>query len=90
MTIGLLAGLLFAALIVEGFFSGSEMALISADRLALHKLATGGNRGARLALNLMSRPEHVLATTLVGTNACVALQACLATVYVYQHYGTSV
>lgn len=87
MSIGLLAILILAALVIEGFFSGSEMALISADRLALHKLAIAGNKGAKLALKLVARPEHVLGTTLIGTNVCVAFQATLATLYLYQHHG---
>lgn len=85
MTIGLLAILLVLAILLEGFFSGSEMALISADRIALHKMAQNGHNGAKLALKLMSKPEHVLATTLVGTNLCVAFQATLTTLYVTKY-----
>ncbi|MBI3557717.1 MAG: DUF21 domain-containing protein [Deltaproteobacteria bacterium] len=87
MSIGILILLLVTALILEGFFSGSEMALISADRLVLHKAAQAGNKGAKLALKLVSKPEHVLATTLVGTNICVGFQATLTTLYVYKHLG---
>ena len=87
MSLALLALLILAALILEGFFSGSEMALISADRMTLHKAAQAGNKGAKLALKLVSKPEHVLATTLVGTNVCVAFQATLTTLYVYKHLG---
>ncbi len=87
MSLGLLVLCLLIALVLEGFFSGSEMALISADRLALHKAAQSGNKGAKLALKLVSKPEHVLATTLVGTNVCVAFQATLTTLYVYKNLG---
>lgn len=87
MTLPLLITLIFIALAMEGFFSGSEMALISADRLALHKLARAGNKGARLAIKLISRPERILATTLVGTQLCVAFEAIAATLYIYQQWG---
>lgn len=87
MTIIALLGILFCALIIEGFFSGSEMALISVDRLALHKQAQLGHRGARTALRLLAKPEQFLATTLVGTNICVALQAIATTIFVYKNLG---
>lgn len=77
----------FTCLLLQGFFSGSEMALISADRLLLKKQAEKGNRGAKLALELLKKPEHVLATTLVGTNLCVALEAVAVTLYLLNHYG---
>jgi CBS domain containing-hemolysin-like protein len=87
MSLALLIGLIVLAIAVEGFFSGSEMALISADRLALHKLSKEGNKGARLALQLLSKPEQVIATTLVASNMCVAFQGAAATIYVYQNWG---
>jgi putative hemolysin len=79
--------LCFIALILEGIFSGAEMALISADRLQLSKQAQLGNKGAKLALELLSKPERVLATALVGTNICVAFQAALTTLYVFHNWG---
>lgn len=87
MTLATLGLVLLCALIVEGFFSGSEMALISADKLALSKQAQLGSRGARTALKLLSKPEQFLATTLVGTNICVAFQAIATTMYVYRNLG---
>ena len=87
MTIITLAAILFCVLLIEGFFSGSEMALISVDRLALHKQAEQGHRGARTALRLLAKPEQFLATTLVGTNICMAFQAIATTLYVYKYLG---
>lgn len=53
---------------VEAFFSGSEIALVSANRAYLRQRAKHGDRGAQLAENLMREPQVLLATTLVGTN----------------------
>lgn len=89
MTFTMLVIFVVGALIIEGFFSGSEMALISADKLMLHKQASRGNKGAKLALQLIAKPERVLATTLVGTNICVALQASLTTIYTFKNWGPS-
>ena len=57
----------FAAF-ASGFFSGSEIAMVSADRVRLRERAARGERGARLAEAFLSQPEVLLATTLMGTN----------------------
>lgn len=87
MTLATLLVVLLCALALEAFFSGSEMALISVDRLQLSKQAQLGNRGARTALRLLAKPEQFLATTLVGTNICVAFQATATTLYIYKNLG---
>ena len=58
-------------LLIEGFFSGSEIALISADKLMLQSESKKGSTGARLALDLANHPERVLSTTLLMTSLCV-------------------
>ncbi len=58
-------------LLVEGFFSGSEIALLSADKLNLKRQSRLGNRGATLALEMASHPERVFSTTLLITSICV-------------------
>ncbi len=68
-------------ILVEGFFSGSEIAVVSADRLGLRNLANGGNRGARLALKMLQDPGKFLSTTLVGTNLAVVTSTVTVTLY---------
>ncbi|MCM2278402.1 MAG: hemolysin family protein [Oligoflexia bacterium] len=58
-------------LLIEGFFSGAEIALLSADRLALKKQARLNLRGAKLALELASHPERIFSATLLMTSFCV-------------------
>jgi putative hemolysin len=55
-------------LAVEAFFSGSEIAMVSANRARLRQRAAEGDRGARLVEDLLARPQVMLATTLLGTN----------------------
>jgi CBS domain containing-hemolysin-like protein len=57
-------------LLLEGFFSGAEIALLSADKLSLKKLSRLSKR-ARMALELANHPERVLSTTLFMTNLCM-------------------
>jgi putative hemolysin len=72
--------LLFLAL--EAFFSGSETALISVNKMRLRALADRGDRRAELASLLLKRPERLLGTTLVGTNIAVAAATTLSSVVV--------
>jgi CBS domain containing-hemolysin-like protein len=73
---------------LEAFFSGSEMALIAADRLALKRSATAGSTGAKLALKLLQSPESLLTTLLIGTNICVITLGAAMTIHVQRYYGT--
>ena len=60
--------LMVVLLLLKGFFSGSEIALVNADKIKLRHEAKQGKRGADLALKLLQKPEVLLSTTLVGTN----------------------
>jgi CBS domain containing-hemolysin-like protein len=66
-------------LLMEAIFTGSEMVLISADRHKLVERARRGDRGAEIALDLLDRPEHAIATTLTATNIFVVLSTVLTT-----------
>lgn len=60
----------------NGFFSGAEIAVISADRGRLREWAANGDERARLALDLAENPKRFLPTvqvgiTLLGTLAAV-------------------
>ncbi|HJZ87175.1 MAG TPA: hemolysin family protein [Polyangia bacterium] len=69
-------------LLVEAFFSGSEMAVVAADRLKLERLATAGSRGARILVRFLEQPQRLLATTLVGTQLAVVTATIVITVQV--------
>jgi CBS domain containing-hemolysin-like protein len=67
-------------LLLEGFFSGSEIALLSADKLAL-KARTKQSRAARHALALSNQPERVLSTTLLMTSLCMISISALVSMH---------
>ena len=71
----------------EAFFSGSEIGVVSADRMKLRHEAAGGSRGAKLALDMLERPEWLLSTTLVGTNISVVTNTTMATALVIHLFG---
>ena len=74
-------------LVLQGFFSGSEIALVHADRLKLHHLANKGNKAAAKVLRLFKKPEVLLGTTLVGTNISVVTLTTLGTVLMIKLFG---
>ncbi len=75
-------------ILVEGLFTGAEMVLISADRHKLTERARGGDGGAQIALDLLSRPDRTLATTLSGTDLFVVLCTVLTASYLLPRVGT--
>jgi CBS domain containing-hemolysin-like protein len=82
---GILIMLLCLAL--EAFFSGSEIGVVSADRAKLLHAAENGSRGARLALQMLQKPEWLLSTTLVGTNLAIVTNTTVATIVVVGVFG---
>jgi len=74
-------------LLMQGFFSGAEIALVHADRLKLQHLASRGSRGAALVLRLFHRPEVLLGTTLVGTNLSLVALTTLGTILMIRLFG---
>jgi Mg2+/Co2+ transporter CorB len=63
-----LFGLLVVLLLLSAFFSGSETALMSLNRYRLRHQARAGHRGARMAENLLQRPDRLIGLILLGNN----------------------
>ena len=74
-------------LLLKGFFSGSEIALVNSDKLKLHHKANQGNRGAGMVLKLFQTPDVVLGTTLVGTNISTVILTTIGTMLMIRHFG---
>jgi CBS domain containing-hemolysin-like protein len=71
--------LVVVCLLLQAFFSGAEMALVTASRAGLQARAEAGHRGAATALDLLATEERMLATTLIGTNLSSISATTLAT-----------
>lgn len=74
-------------LLLKGFFSGSEIALVNSDKIKLRHEAKQGSEGAKLALNLFRNPEVLLSTTLVGTNISTIALTTIGTLLMIQLFG---
>ncbi|MFN8176958.1 MAG: CNNM domain-containing protein [bacterium] len=72
-------GILLLLVVLSGFFSGSETAVVSVSRARLQSLASAGKRDARRALRLVADTPGTIACLLVGTNLCNVGASSLAT-----------
>ncbi|MCP4470986.1 MAG: HlyC/CorC family transporter [Gammaproteobacteria bacterium] len=87
MTILLLVLGIVILLLIKGFFSGSEIALVNSDKVKLTARANQGHRGAKEVLKLFKTPDVMLGTTLVGTNIATVALTTLVTVLFINLFG---
>ena len=57
------------------------------NRYRLKSLADKGHRGARLAINLLARPDRLLGLILLGNNIVNIFAATIATIIALRLYG---
>ena len=74
-------------ILLSGFFSGSETALMTLNRYRVKSLADKGHTGAKLALKLLSRPDRLLGLILLGNNIVNIFAATIATIIALRLYG---
>lgn len=78
-----LAGLL----IISGFFSLAETAMMAATRYRLKATAEGGHRGARRAMELLATTDRLLGVILLFNNLVNAAAATLVSVITIELFG---
>ncbi|QEY58111.1 HlyC/CorC family transporter [Pseudomonas sp. C27(2019)] len=85
--ISYLLGLLVFLILCSAFFSSSETGLLSLNRYRLRHMSREGNRSAQRAQRLLSTPDRLLGTILVGNNVVNILAASIATVIAVDIWG---
>ena len=65
--------LLLAALLASAFFSGMEIAFVSANRLQAELDRNQGGWAGKLVEHLLRKPEQFIATMLVGNNLALVI-----------------
>ncbi|MFH0809385.1 MAG: hemolysin family protein [Pseudomonadota bacterium] len=78
---------IFFFVVLEAFFSGSEMALVAANEKRMKLQADEGSVGAKRALRLLAKPEWLFSTTQVGVNICSVSNAVLSAALLLQILG---
>ena len=75
-------------IIMEAFFSGSEIGMIAINRIKMKQKADEGNSSAERVLNLLNTPEKLFATTSLGTNLAVVSSTSIFTAYMVTRMGS--
>ncbi|MCH9829534.1 MAG: HlyC/CorC family transporter [Gammaproteobacteria bacterium] len=85
--LAVLFSLLGILLLLSGFFSGSETALMTINRYRLAHRARNGERAAKLTQKLLERPDRLIGLILLGNNLVNILAASIATVIGIRLFG---
>jgi len=75
-----LFSILFVLLLLSAFFSSSETGLMALNRYRMRHLEQQGHRGARIASQLLSRPDRLIGLILLGNNFVNIFASAIATV----------
>ena len=76
-------------LLASAYFSATETAFSSLNRIKLKTLAQSGNQRAIRTQNLTERYDRLISATLIGNNVVNIMSASLATVIFVKYYGDS-
>jgi len=86
MILGMVVVIIFFVFL-EAFFSGSEMAVISVNRVKMEQLAQGRLASAVLLKKMLASPDRLLSATLVGTNVSVVISSAVFTALIVATLG---
>jgi len=78
---------ILACIFCEGFFSGTETAMVSVDRARIKALAEQGSKKQALVEAVLHTPEKFFSTTLLGTNIFEVLSNAIATLLIIIYLG---
>lgn len=71
--------ILIVLLILSGFFSGTEVALISIGKIKARTFLKQRKRGSKTLYNLLENPRRMIITILIGNNIVNVASAVMAT-----------
>lgn len=79
--------ILAVLLLVSGFFSASETAMMAINRYRLKHQAESGHKGAKLTLDLINKTDKLLGVILLGNNLVNTAAAMLSTIIAIRLFG---
>lgn len=86
--------LIIILIMCSAFFSATETALNSANKIRLKNMSDNGSRAAQRTLNILAKYDKALTTILIGNNivniACSSIATILAIQLVGEQYGSLV
>lgn len=87
ISIEILLGILVFLIVLSGFFSSSETALMALNRYRLRHLAQNNHRGAVRAQKLLQTPDRLIGLILLGNNFVNILASAIATLLAVHFWG---
>jgi len=87
MDLGTTVTLVLVCILVEAFFSGCEIGMISINHFKMEQRVKEGSTSARMILDLIGNPDRLFATTSIGTNVAVVSSSAVFTGYMITHFG---
>ena len=85
--LGIIAGAIIGLLLLSAFFSGTETAMTATSRARIHEMARRGDRRAQMLQKLVSMPERLIGSILLGNNLVNILASALATSLFLKLFG---
>ena len=76
-------------MVFSAFFSGSETALISVNKIRIRHLSDTGNKNAITLIKLLDNPEEFLTAILIGNNLVNISASVLAADAALRYFGNS-
>lgn len=82
--------ILIILLLISGFFSMCETAMMAANKFRLnHKAKNENNQGAKLAINLLNQTDKLLGVILLGNNLVNTAAATLVSLIAVELFGAN-
>lgn len=86
MSLEVVVIIIATSLILQAFFAGSEIALVSCDKIKMKALAEEGSKRAKLVLKSFQEIERFISTALVGINLALVTSTVVLTFYIQDKY----
>jgi magnesium and cobalt exporter, CNNM family len=74
-------------LLLQAFFAGSEIAIVSCDKVKMKALAEKGSKSAKLVLDSFLKIERFVSTSLVGINLSLITSTIVLTFFMQDYLG---
>ncbi|WP_086350126.1 hemolysin family protein [Candidatus Enterococcus clewellii] len=85
--IGIMLPVLMILILLSAFFSSSETAYSSLNRIRMMKLAEAGDKRAKIALDLLNDFDRFLSAVLIGNNIVNIASSSIATMLFVAYFG---
>ncbi len=79
--------ILISLLFLSAFFAGIESSFFSMDWLKIKRLASRGNKAAKLADKIRSKPKELVITFLIGNELVNITASAITTNFVIENFG---